>query len=451
MLRQALPIARTTFVEALRQPVVMILILVSGLFQVFNTANTGFTLGLETSQEITGDNKLLLDIGMATVFLCGTLLAAFVATATMSREIENKTVLTVVSKPVGRPTLVLGKYLGVASAITFATLTMLLFLLFAIRHRVMETAADELDGPVLTFSALAVLLSIALAAWCNYFYSWSFPQVVVIALLPLSFCGYLLVLMLSPEWQWQPIMHDLRPQVTLACACLILAILVLSAVAVAASTRLGQVMTIVACLGVFLAALLSNYVVGRHVFHNDVIGIIKAVQPDDTEHPDFDATGNVIRISLKQAPAKALHPGDSFYFSASPSGFPMSVPDFPPFSGRVDDANQTLGPDTPGRLLIVHAEGLDLRVRHVGAAALPILRVPEVGDYVFLNPTRTNYALLATWGGVPNLHFFWLLDAVSQNRPVPPQYLVAAAGYAMAQIVAFLSLGIFLFQRRDVG
>lgn len=451
MLRQALPIARTTFVEALRQPVVMILILVSGLFQVFNTANTGFTLGLETNQEITGDNKLLLDIGMATVFLCGTLLAAFVATATMSREIENKTVLTVVSKPVGRPTLVLGKYLGVASAISVATLTMLLFLLFAIRHRVMETAADELDGPVLTFAGLAIVLSLALAAWCNFFYSWSFPQVVVTALLPLCLVGYVLVLLISPEWKWQPITHDLRPQVTLACACLILAILVLSAVAVAASTRLGQVMTIVACLGVFLAALLSNYVIGRHVFHNEVVGIVRSASPDDVARPDFEATGNTMRISLKQAPTKALHPGDPFYFSASPSGFPMAVVDFPRFTGKIDDANDTMGPGTPGRLLIVHAEGLDLKVRHVGAGPLPLLHSPGAGDYVFLAPTRTNYALLGTWGAIPNLHFFWLLDAVSQNRPVPPAYVLAAATYAGAQIVAFLALGVLLFQRRDVG
>ncbi len=94
---------------------------------------------------------------------------------------------------------------------------------------------------------------------------------------------------------------------------------------------------------------------------------------------------------------------------------------------------------------------LDLKVRHVGAGPLPLLHSPGAGDYVFLAPTRTNYALLGTWGAIPNLHFFWLLDAVSQNRPVPPAYVLAAATYAGAQIVAFLALGVLLFQRRDVG
>ena len=86
-------------------------------------------MGYSDSSEVSSDNKLLLDIGLATVFVCGMLLAAFVATAVISREIERKTVLTVVSKPVPRPVVVVGKYLGVAGAMLVAVLTMLLFLL----------------------------------------------------------------------------------------------------------------------------------------------------------------------------------------------------------------------------------------------------------------------------------------------------------------------------------
>ena len=48
------------------------------------------------------------------------------------------------------------------------------------------------------------------------------------------------------------------PRVALA------AILVLAAVATAASTRLGQVMTIVVCAGVLFGSMLSNYFIGRH-------------------------------------------------------------------------------------------------------------------------------------------------------------------------------------------
>jgi ABC-type transport system involved in multi-copper enzyme maturation permease subunit len=108
MLSQLLTIARNTFVESVRQPIYFVLIAIAGLCLVLTTWSAGFSMGMSESGEVSGDNKLLLDVGMATVFVVGVLLAAFLATAVISREIENKTVLTVVSKPVSRVTLVLG-------------------------------------------------------------------------------------------------------------------------------------------------------------------------------------------------------------------------------------------------------------------------------------------------------------------------------------------------------
>ncbi|MGQ0626673.1 MAG: hypothetical protein ACT4PL_01070, partial [Phycisphaerales bacterium] len=112
MLPLIFTIARTTFLESVRQPVYGLLIALCGLFQVINTSSLGYSLGYGDSSEVSGDNKLLLDVGLATILFCGTLLAGFVATAALSREIENKTVLTVVSKPVPRPVVVIGKYIG---------------------------------------------------------------------------------------------------------------------------------------------------------------------------------------------------------------------------------------------------------------------------------------------------------------------------------------------------
>lgn len=451
MLTQALTIAKTTFLESLRQPVLMILILLAAALQAFAVANTGFSMGMETATEVTGDNKLLLDVGLATVFVCGTLLAGFIATSAMSREIENKTVLTVVSKPVGRPTLVLGKFLGVSGSILMATLTMLLFLLLAIRHEVMQTAADELDQPVITFGLSAIFLSLAIATWCNFFYGWSFPQVVVVAILPLTALAFVLVLLFSKEWHLQHISEDFKPQVTLACACLILAILVLCAIAVAASTRLGQVMTIVVCVGVFLGALLSNYVIGRHVFNNKPVGQIREVTVFESNKPNFEKPGDPLRVLLQIPPVKPIKPGDSFYYSSAPNGFPMLVRDFPAFTGDPTKLNDIIGADTPGRILVTEVRDRELIVRIAGENGIARFRPPEVDDFVFLEPTKTNYALLGAWGVIPNLHFFWLLDAVSQNRPVPFEYVATACAYATAQIIGFLALGVILFQRRDVG
>jgi ABC-2 type transport system permease protein len=91
------------------------------------------------------------------------------------------------------------------------------------------------------------------------------------------------------------------------------------------------------------------------------------------------------------------------------------------------------------------------KIRNIGEAPIPVSRPPENGDYVFTRPTEINYVAMAVWGAIPNMQFFWLLDAVSQNRPVPGRYLVTAAAYGGCQIVAFLALAVLLFQRRDVG
>ncbi|NQW49042.1 MAG: ABC transporter permease, partial [Planctomycetes bacterium] len=85
-------IARNAFLESIRQPVQAVLICAALLALVLNLNVAGYTLE--------DDNKLLIDLGLSTLFLSGILMAAFTATSVLSREIENKTLLTVVSKPV---------------------------------------------------------------------------------------------------------------------------------------------------------------------------------------------------------------------------------------------------------------------------------------------------------------------------------------------------------------
>ncbi len=452
MILQLLSIARNAFVEGLRQPIFLVLVLLSGIFQFFTTWGTGYSMGYEDTSEVSGDNKLLLDIGLGTVFVMGMLLAAFVATAVLSREIENRTVLTVVSKPVGRPVLVLGKYLGIAGAILVAVVIMLTFLLFGIRHGVMTTAADTVDGPVVVFSFLAVGLSLALAAWCNYFYGWSFPQMSVVFMAPLCILAYAGVLLVGKEWKLQEPGHDFKPQIMLASACLTMAILVLTAVAVAASTRLGQVMTIVVCAGVFVLSLLSNHLIGRFAYTNDAaIGAIAEATPADPTRTSFAERGDTYTITLEAVPPVPVRAGAAFYYGPNPSGADLAVPEFAPFTGSLDPGPGLLGAQAAPGVIVTAAQDRQLTVRNVGAAPVPVQRPPRKGDFAFLEPTRVNRAAAGAWAALPNLQHFWLLDAVSQNQKIPPAHVWTAAGYAGLQIAAALAVAVFLFQKRDVG
>lgn len=451
MLQQLLSIARNALVESLRQPIFLMMVLLSGVLMFFSTWSTGFAMGYDESSEVTGDNKLLLDIGMATIFVMGMLLSAFIATAVLSREIENKTVLTVVSKPVGRPTLLVGKYLGVSTAILIAVSTMLLFLMFGIRHGVMSTAADDIDQPVMVFSLSAVFLALAIATWCNFFYGWSFPQVSVLLLLPFTLLAYLVVLAISKKWAWQPIFTDFKPQVFLAAICLMVAILVLTAVAIAASTRLSQVTTIVVCAAVFVGALLVNHFVGNRAFKNQLITVIKDAAPVQPEQASFMGKGDTYKVVLGAPPAKPMKVGESFYYGPSPSGAFLDVPAFEPFQGNLADTPSILGTNAKSAVVITAVEKDTLTIRNLGDRPVAVRRPPLPGDFVFLTPTKINATALTLWAIFPNMQYFWLLDAVTQNNPIPPHHVLLIAFYGLAQIIACLALGVILFQKRDVG
>lgn len=451
MLGQTLTIARNTFVESVRQPIYFLLIVICGLLQVFNTWGTNFSMGYSSTAEVSSDNKLLLDIGLATVFVCGTLLAAFVATAVLSREIENKTVLTVVSKPVARPVVVLGKYLGAAGAMLVATLTMLLFLQMAIRHGVMTTTADDLDLPVILFSLLAVGIAFAVATWCNFFYGWVFPQTAALLLLPLMAAAWVAVLLINKQWHIQDLHTDFKPQITLASLCVLMALLVLTAVATAASARLGQVMTIVVCAGVFVFGLLSNAMLGRHAYRNDAVARIQAVVADPPDRPVFSEPGATARITLELEPKTAVRSGMPFYYGPNPNGFPLSVFSFAPFEGDLENRTELLNPAAAPSLVVASSSRKELTIRRAGGEGSLVKHPPAEGDYVFTQPTRVNPVAMAIWGVIPNIQFFWLVDAVTQNQPIPMGHMGLVAAYALIQIGVFLSLAILLFQRREVG
>ncbi len=272
MFQAVLTVARNTFTEAIRQPVYVVLLLSALLLLAINPTLSAYTFD--------DDDKLLIDMGLSTMFLAGLLLSAFCATGVFSREIENKTVLTIVSKPVGRPSFVLGKYLGVTAAITVAYTIWSLGFLLTVRHGVMATAGDAYDGPVWAFGLSAIVLALGLAALANYFYRWVFSSSLTFLLLLFLSLAYLLVLLFGKGWEPQALGTDLNPQLLVAVLLTLEAIALLCAVAIAASTRLGQVMTLSICGGIFLLGLSSDYLFGRHADGSLIATLGHAVMPN---------------------------------------------------------------------------------------------------------------------------------------------------------------------------
>lgn len=68
--------------------------------------------------------KILLDLGQASMFLVGSLIAILLGSGLVSREIERRTIYVIVSKPVSRGEFLVGKVIGLCITLTAATAVM---------------------------------------------------------------------------------------------------------------------------------------------------------------------------------------------------------------------------------------------------------------------------------------------------------------------------------------
>jgi ABC-2 type transport system permease protein len=270
MFQQIFAIIRNTFFESIRQPIMLVVLVVATIALILSNPLSAFTMA--------DDQRMFIDLGLATVFICGCLLAAFIATNVLGREIENRTALTVISKPVPRVLFVIGKYLGVAAAISLGFLYMALVFMLADLHSVLQTVRDPLHGPVLVFGGLAGIIGAGVAVWCNYFYGKVFASTAIAVTTPLAAIAYLLSMMFGPDFASQPISLGFKPQLWLGLISLWMAVMVLSAIALAISTRLGQVMTLMITIAVFLTGMLSDWLFARplEALRNSLLSEAKA-------------------------------------------------------------------------------------------------------------------------------------------------------------------------------
>lgn len=120
-----LTIARNTTRRSFHLPVLYVITIGSILLVAIVAQLPRFTLVVQD------DIRMLKDLAIATGTMSGVLVAIFVAVNTITTEIEDWTVVTVLSKPVRRWEFVVGKFLGVVFTLTlvYAVLTVVYILL----------------------------------------------------------------------------------------------------------------------------------------------------------------------------------------------------------------------------------------------------------------------------------------------------------------------------------
>lgn len=133
-------IAQATAKEAIRQPVFLLSLALACIILVVNTFLPFFSLG--------EDVKMLKDCGLATILITGLLIAVWTASTSVADEIDGKTAMTLLSKPINRRQFVLGKYVGIVQAILWYLLPVSVIFMALIFYKVGYDARESsLDPP----------------------------------------------------------------------------------------------------------------------------------------------------------------------------------------------------------------------------------------------------------------------------------------------------------------
>jgi ABC-type transport system involved in multi-copper enzyme maturation permease subunit len=172
VLSRLLVIARNVFLEVIRDRVLYLIALFALLMAAASVLLPEVSAGAQ--------DKIILDLGLASIHLITVVIAVFVGTGLINKEIEKRTVLVLIAKPVSRAEFIVGKHLGLSAVLlVLITALLIIFLLsmvlngitfplgsillatgFMFLEVVLLTAIAILFG-VFTSSLLAILLTFA--------------------------------------------------------------------------------------------------------------------------------------------------------------------------------------------------------------------------------------------------------------------------------------------------
>ena len=273
-LRQLAILTRLTAAEMLRQP---ICVLIAAVCVVLTTA-----VPLITAHNFGESGRLARDSGLAFQLMFGLALAGYAACATLQRERESGTLAAVLSKPVGRWTFFVAKFLGIIPVIVIFSLCAGLSTLLA--HRIALRATIDagflIDHRTAWLVMLCPIAACAVGAWANYRLKRAFPSTALLSLaLFLSLvtfaCGYF-----TREGHWQAYNPQLQWHILAASLLVTFALIVLAAIALSLAVRLPLTPTVAICFGLLLLGLASDYTFGGGDRHCCCAGYLYALIPN---------------------------------------------------------------------------------------------------------------------------------------------------------------------------
>ncbi|RPI76124.1 MAG: ABC transporter permease [Planctomycetaceae bacterium] len=206
-------IARATAKEAVRQPVFPLLLTLAVVMLVANTFIPFFSLG--------DDVKMMEVCGLAMLLICGMFLAIWTSSMSIADEIEGKTAMTLLSKPINRRQFIIGKFFGIQTAVLLLSLPIIIAFCLLIVYKVFYDAREATRDDV----------------------TWENAGIEVLRVMP-------------------------------AIILCLMEIMVMSAISVALSTRVPMVVNLVTCLAIFVVGHLSEALVVANLGKLELVGFM---------------------------------------------------------------------------------------------------------------------------------------------------------------------------------
>jgi len=252
-MRQFITIATNAFMELVRQPVFLLLMTSSAVFEIFLATPYYFAFGDEP--------KLVKNSTLAVMLLAGLFGAVLSASASLAREIRSGTALAVLSKPVSRTQFLLAKYTGLMAALALLTYVNLVAALIA--SQMAFDAYGKTDLAALGIFAAGVVAAYALGGFSNFFLRRPFVSDAVFALVVTVTLAAYVIIEFTTQMRSAGETGAVDWRLVPAAVLILFALWILAGLALACSTRLDMIPTLTICSALFLIGTMSDYLFGR--------------------------------------------------------------------------------------------------------------------------------------------------------------------------------------------
>jgi Cu-processing system permease protein len=183
-MRAILLVAGAVFKESIRDRVPYSMVVFAVLMMAASYLISQMTAGQ--------DLKIIKDLGLASLAIFGLLIAVFIGIGLVSKEVEKKSVFSLLAKPVSRTQFILGKYVGLVLTLA-VNLGVMTFAFYAVLFYVDATASESAKAgwpapavdPRLLVAIVLIVAELALVTALALFFS-TFSSPLLSALLTLG-------------------------------------------------------------------------------------------------------------------------------------------------------------------------------------------------------------------------------------------------------------------------